>query len=50
MSEYFLNDCRSQVSLAVQHSKPLYLHSREAEEDFMDVLQEHGFGKDIKVI
>lgn len=49
MSCHLSKNLRSQVSLALQHSKPLYLHSRDAEEDFMEVLQDHGFGNGIKV-
>jgi Tat protein secretion system quality control protein TatD with DNase activity len=35
--------------MAVTHSKPLYLHSRLAEEDFMMVLEEFNFGINMKV-
>ena len=35
--------------MAVAHSKPLYLHSRLAEEDFLMVLAEFHFGMNLKV-
>jgi Tat protein secretion system quality control protein TatD with DNase activity len=35
--------------MAVTHLKPLYLHSRVAEEDFMMVLEEFNFGINLKV-
>lgn len=40
---------RFQVSTALRMSKPLYLHSRDAEEDFISVMKEFGFGATSKV-
>jgi heme/copper-type cytochrome/quinol oxidase subunit 2 len=37
------------VALATRLSKPLYLHSRLATEDFFMVLKENGFGDSVKV-
>lgn len=34
---------RSQVQMALQHSLPLYLHIRDAHEDFVAVMAEYGF-------
>lgn len=37
------------MELAVLLSKPLYLHSRLATEDFLNILAEYGFGDGLKV-
>ena len=46
---FFCVTFRFQVSEALRVSKPLFLHSRDAEEDFITVMTEFGFGANIKV-
>ncbi|KAI0756797.1 Mg-dependent DNase [Daedaleopsis nitida] len=37
---------RSQLTLAKKYQLPLFLHSRAAHQDFVQILREEGFGKD----
>ena len=40
---------RAQIGLALKFSKPLYLHSRDSQDDFLNVMSEFGIGPSLTV-